>query len=223
MMNELIFLLHIITVVGFTLLGLRLGKFALMSLVSLEAVLANLFVVKQMNIFGFNATCADVFVVGSVLGINLLQEYFGEQASSTALRASFFVMFFYLVMSQIHLLYMPNSFDITHGFFQGILKFAPRIIIASILAYFIVLFINNKLYAFLKNRLQGRYLFLRNFISIVFIQLLDTIIFAFLALYGIVGSIWQVIFISFVLKVLVISVSTPFVGISKLIVKNGKS
>lgn len=221
-MNELFFLLHTISVVIFTLVGLRLGKYALMSLVILQAVLANLFVVKQMNIFGLNATCADVFIVGSVLGINLLQEYFGADMSAKVLKTSFFAMFFYLVMSQIHLLYLPNSFDVTHGFFNGILKFAPRITIASVLVYFVVLFLNNKFYAFLKSRLEGRYLLIRNFVSIVLTQLLDTILFVFLALYGIVGSVWQVMFVSFVLKVLVILISTPFTGISKLIVKNGK-
>lgn len=221
-MNELIFLLHIISVVSFTLLGLRLGKYTLISLVALQTVLANLFVVKQMNIFGLNATCADVFIVGSVLGTNLLQEYFGSKASSQALMTSFFTMFFYLIMSQIHLFYNPNSFDITHEHFNSILKFAPRITIASVLTYLVVLFVNNKFYAFLKRRLKGRYLLIRNFISIVLTQLLDTVLFVLMALYGTVGSVWQVMFISFILKVLVISLTTPFIELSKLIVKNGK-
>ncbi|MFH1462019.1 MAG: queuosine precursor transporter [bacterium] len=225
-MNELIFLLHIMFVVGFTFLAFRIGKSALIVFVCLQAVLANLFVVKQMNILGLNATCADVFIIGSILGINLIQEYYGKDAAEETIKISFFAMFFYLIMSQVHLFYLPNSFDNAHDLFEGILKFAPRITIASVFAYFVVLIINNKFYAYLKNSFKDKYLFLRNFISIMLTQLLDTFIFVFAALYGIVGSVWQVMFVSLVLKVIVISLSTPFVELSKKlfskkIVENG--
>ena len=214
-MNELIFLLHIIFVTAFTLGAFYMGKNALLVAVALQAVLANLFVIKQIEIFGFNATCADVFIVGSVLGINLLQEYYGKAWSKKALYISFFSMLFYLVMSQIHLLYIPALYDNSHSLFEGILKFAPRIIISSIVVYFVVLLVNNWFYGYLKNKLNNRYLVLRNFISIILTQLLDTVLFVFIALYGIVGSVWQVMLVGFVLKVMVVFVSVPFIGLAK--------
>lgn len=214
-MNELIFFIHIIFVTIFTIGAFCFGRSALVACISLQTILANLFVVKQIEIFGLNATCADVFIVGSVLGINLLQEFYGKFYSKKALYISFFCMIFYLLMSQIHLLYLPAFYDNSHTLFNGILKFAPRITISSILTYFIVLLVNNKFYGYMKNKLQDKYLVIRNFISILFTQLLDTILFVFLALYGIVGSVWQVAFISFILKAFVIFVSVPFIGILK--------
>ncbi len=214
-MNELIFLLHIIFVTAFTLGAFYMGKNALLVAVALQAVLANLFVIKQIEIFGFNATCADVFIVGSVLGINLLQEYYGKTWSKKALYVSFFGMLFYLVMTQIHLFYIPAVYDNSHLLFEGILKFAPRIIVSSISVYFIVLFINNWFYGYLKNKFENKYLLLRNFISIILIQFLDTVLFVFVALYGIVESVLQVMFVGFVLKVMVIFVSIPFIGLAK--------
>lgn len=222
-MNELIFLLHIIIVLGFTFIALHFGKNALMGLVCLQAVLANLFVVKQMNIFGLNATCADVFIVGSVLAMNLLQEYFGKKIADKTLIISFFSMVFYLAMSFIHLLYVPNAFDTTHSLFYGILKFAPRITIASIFAYFVVLKLNNLLYSYLNKSFAGKNIVLRNFISLVLSQLLDTILFAFFALYGIVGSIWQIILVSFTLKIIVALVATPFLGLTRRILSRQKN
>ena len=63
-MNELIFLFHILLVLSFVLGALRLGKNALLSLLALQAILANLFVVKQISLFGFAVTCSDVFAIG---------------------------------------------------------------------------------------------------------------------------------------------------------------
>lgn len=218
-MNELIFLLHIIIVIGFLFIALHFGKNALMGLVCLQVILANLFVVKQINIFGLNATGGDVFIVGSVLGMNLLQEYFGKKIADKTLIISFLNMIFYLTMSFIHLLYVPNSFDTTNNFFYGILKFAPRITIASIFSYLIVLKLNNWLYLYLKKICSNKYIVLRSFISLVLSQLLDTFLFAFLALYGIVGSIWQIILVSFTLKIIVAIIATPFLGFTRIILR----
>ncbi len=80
-MNESLFLLHLVLVAGFSLVSLRMGAFALTTLIALFATFANLFVVKQMTLFGMQVTCSDVFAVGSLLAINLLQEFYGKKAA----------------------------------------------------------------------------------------------------------------------------------------------
>ncbi len=47
-MNELLFFLHLILVFGFGVIALKLGKHYLTTWVAIQAILANLFVVKQM-------------------------------------------------------------------------------------------------------------------------------------------------------------------------------
>ncbi|MBU4269635.1 queuosine precursor transporter [Candidatus Dependentiae bacterium] len=220
-MNELIFFLHIISVVVATFLALRLGKSALVGLICLETVLSNLFVLKQMTIFGLNATCADVFVIGIVLGINLLQEYFGIEFSKKTIKISFFAMFFYLLMSFIHLSYIPSQHDWAHILFNEILRFTPRIVIASMFAYFVSLRFNASFYARLNEKFDGKYLVLRNIISIIFTQLIDTIIFVFVGLFGIVGSPVQVIVVGFSIKVLITFIAMPIIGFTKkYLIKN---
>ncbi|MBI3236884.1 MAG: hypothetical protein HYZ48_04205 [Chlamydiales bacterium] len=80
-MNELLFFLHIVFVLGLSAIFLKKGKAALTGWVCLQAVLANLFVLKQMVFFGFHITCSDLFAVGCTLGMNLLREYFGKAAA----------------------------------------------------------------------------------------------------------------------------------------------
>ena len=214
-MNEFLFFTHILLVVGFSLGALRLGQTALTALIVLQAILANLFVVKQMSLLGFTVTCSDVFAVGGILGLNLLQEYFGKEAALKAVKISFLNMIFFIVMAQMHLWYAPSVGDVTHGAFSLILSATPRIVIASVAVYFLVQKLDIVLFVWLKKLFNGNQLPLRIGISLILTQCIDTVLFSFLGLYGIVSSLFDVIVMSFSIKCLIIFCSTPFIGFSK--------
>jgi uncharacterized integral membrane protein (TIGR00697 family) len=216
-MNELLFIAHTCIISISALIALYLGQAALVAFVCLQCVLANLFVIKQITLFGFSATCADAFTIGAVLGLNLLQEYFGRAITRTCIWINFFLLMFYVIVSQIHIAYIPNSYDTMQGCFVSILGFMPRIVIASFLVHLIVQWVDYALYGFLKRMLRDRYLVTRNVVSIMLTQLLDTVLFSFLGLYGIIENIWQIIFISYVIKLAAIAIASPFVLLSKKI------
>lgn len=219
MMNEIYFLLHTLVIIGFLLFSLFLGKKALISLICIQVVLANLFVVKQMNLFGLSVTCADVYIVGVMLGLNLLQEYFGSKVVKKTIYINVLCSIFYLIMSSFHLFYIPNSFDITHVLFKGILRFIPRIVLASLFTIIITQFLEMKLYGFLKKTFVSRFLIIRNLFVLSFVQLIDTVMFSLLGLYGTVGNIFDVIVMSFTVKIIVILFAVPFIGLTKKIMK----
>ncbi len=214
-MNELYFLVHSFTVSSAALIALRLGKEALVGFISICCILANLFVLKQTTLFGLDATCSDAFAIGAVFGLNLLQEYFGKSIARSAIWISFFLLFFYTIVSSIHLLYEPSAHDTMQQHYAPILQFMPRIAIASLAVYIIVQQLDTFLYGILKYRFQGRYLTVRNYISISLCQLIDTILFSFLGLYGIVENVWHIIAISYSIKLLLIFTATPFIMLSK--------
>ena len=222
-MNELIFILHVILITGSSLIALLIGPHALIASVCLQVVLANLFVIKQMSLFGMNVTCSDAFIVGGIFGLNLIQEFFGKQLARKTIGISFFIVMFYLVMSQLHLWYTPNNFDTMHQSFENILGLMPRITIASITVYLFVQLIDTQLYGFLKKLTSGRYAMLRSITSLTCSQLIDTILFSFLGLYGIVGSVWNIIIVSFTIKIIVILLTTPFTQCAHLLMRNKKS
>src|ERR1700722_8962057 len=124
-MNEILFFFHLLLIFSFGIIALKLGKFYLMTWVAIQAILANLFVVKQMFFFHFNITCSDAFAIGSVLGLNLIQEYFDRESAKKTLWGAFFAMLFFAVMSQVHLLYSPSIHDVTHNAFQLLLSPSP--------------------------------------------------------------------------------------------------
>ncbi len=216
-MNELIFILHTIIISCFALCALALGKNALVAFVCVQCVLANLFVIKQITLFGLHATCSDAFTVGATLGLNLLQEYFGRTITKKAIWINFFVLIFYAIVSQIHLAYSPSSVDTMQPHFSPILAFMPRIVIASFSVYLLVHLLDYTLYGALKRIFNQKYLLVRNYASVIVCQLIDTVLFSFLGLYGIIEHIWEVILVSYMIKLMVIFIATPFVGFSKKI------
>jgi queuosine precursor transporter len=206
-MNEIIFILHILVILFFLAVSVRWGSQALTVFVVLSAVLANIFVIKQMVLFGFSVTCSDVYMIGGILGLNLIQELFGKENAKIAVHASFLAFILFLAMSQIHLQYVPSSLDQTQGAFQLILRQTPRIIAASIFVYYLVQRIDVWFFGFLKKRIFS--LSLRMTISSIASQCIDTILFSFLGLYGMVSSLFDVILVSFAVKCAIIFLASP--------------
>jgi uncharacterized integral membrane protein (TIGR00697 family) len=216
-MNEILFIIHTIVIAGFALGSLALGSAALVAFVCIQCMLANLFVVKQITLFGLTATCADAFTVGATIGLNLLQEYFGKEIAKRTIWINFFLLIFYAIVSQIHLLYIPHTADIAQQYFLPLLQFMPRIVIASFSVYLFTQMTDYYLYGILKKMFQDKYIILRNYASIAFCQLIDTVLFSFLGLYGIIDNIGEVILISYLIKLASIIIATPFVGFSRKI------
>jgi queuosine precursor transporter len=215
MPNEIFFFIQVFLCVGFTLIAARMGPYALAALIALNGVLANLFVVKQVTLFGLNVTCSDVFAVGSIIGLNLMQEHFGKEAAKKVIKVSFFAMLFFVLVSQIHLWYAPASQDETHAAFRTILSSTPRLVFASIGVYFLVQRLDVLLFGWLKKIFQDKRLGIRMGISLVLSQFTDTALFTFAGLYGIVASLFDVIVLSFAIKCLVILCSAPLVSLVK--------
>jgi hypothetical protein len=213
-MNEFLFFFHIFVVIGAVIWVLRqFGCLGLTVFIALQALLANLFVIKQMNLFGFDVTCSDVFAVGGVLSLNLIQEYFGKEPAKRAIWISFACMIFFALMTQIHLLYIPSATDTTHPAFSQIFSTMPRIITASIFVFFIVQQIDVRLFSFLQKFFKGGKLPLRIVLSLFVSQTIDTVLFSFLGLYGLVSSLADIIFISLLVKGMAIGASAPFTAL----------
>jgi len=220
-MNELIFLFHLICISATTLIMLKFGIEALCSFLCVQAILANLFVIKQISLFGFNATASDVYIVGSVLTLNLIQEYYGKEKARMTIWISFGLLIFYTVVSQIHIAYIPSPTDFAQEWYTALLSYMPRITTASIFVYLIVQHFDTYFYAILKRVFKGNYLVLRNMISITVSQAFDTVLFSILGLYGIIDNITHVMIVSFSIKMVTMLLLMPaLVMIKKIVAKD---
>lgn len=220
-MNELIFFFHLFCVATTTIIMLQMGASALVAFICLQAVLANIFVLKQITLFGLNATASDVYIVGSVLSLNLLQEYHGKLLARKAIWISFVLLIFYTIVSQVHILYAPSLSDFTQEYYYNLLSYMPRLTIASILVYLIVQYFDTYFYALLKRTFEGRHLLLRNLMSISVSQALDTVLFSILGLYGIIDNIGQVMLVAFTIKMVTMLLLAPTVLSIKKYIRSG--
>ena len=210
-MNELLFLFHLLSITATTLIMLKMGAEALVAFLCVQAILANLFVIKQITLFGFTATASDMYIVGSVLSLNLLQEYYGKHIARKAIWISFVLLIFYTIVSQIHIFYIPSMSDFSHKYYYNLLSYMPRLTSASIIVYLIVQHFDTHFYAVLKRLFEGKRLLLRNIISITVSQALDTILFSLLGLYGIIDNIGQVMLVAFTIKMITMALLAPLV------------
>lgn len=210
--NELIFILHTAWIIGATCAALYAGREALITLICLESVLSNLMISKQMTLLGMHTICTDVFTIGSIIGLSLIQEVFGKATAKKTIMINFCMLVFYLISSNLHVLYAPNDFDTMHDLFAILFRPMPRIIIASMIVYYIVQLFDTWLFGKLKEQFGEMSLSHRLLVCTSASQLLDTVLFTFGALYGNVASVMHIIIVSFVIKMISIILCAPSIA-----------
>ncbi len=219
MVNEGIFFLEIFAIAASVVFSLYLCPAALMALISLHVVLMNLFVTKQITLFGLNATSTDALGIGAVLGINLLREYCGSSAARTSIIISFWAVFFYTFIAYTQLAYAPSLFDTQQLHFIAILQPMPRILAASLFSYVTVQSIEYWLYDRAHTYFKGKYFILRNYGVVLFTQFIDTVLFTVLGLSGLVDNISEIILVSYLIKAVTILCMTPLLVVCKKVLE----
>jgi uncharacterized integral membrane protein (TIGR00697 family) len=211
-MNECCFFLHTAILIGLILIARRFGKTALSLLCTLFFLLANLFVIKQVELFSFTVTAADAYTIGGIFALNLLQENFGKEEAKKQSLLSAFILLSFALLSQIHLLYLPSIQDQTHSAFSTIFSTSPRIFLASFCVFFLMQRLDIRLFSLFRNRLS---LPLTMLFSATISQFVDTVLFSYAALYGLVYSIFDIIFVSYCMKLLALLCMTPFAKLAR--------
>lgn len=204
-MNESIFFTHIAVLIAFTYFALRKGKEALLALCGLQWILANLFVTKSITLFGLEVTPTDAFMISSLLGSNLLQEYFGKEEAKKVIPLSFLLLSFFTIMSLFQIYYRPSAHDVMHGTFTKVLETTPRIILSSIFSFLVTQRIDIELFGRLRKKFSLR---LAMLLSLSVTQALDTLLFSILALYGSVPSLVSIMAFSYCIKMITLTSMT---------------
>lgn len=222
--NEIIFFLYIVCVSIFSIIALKRGEQALVSLLCVQIILANLFVTKEITLFGLSATASDALAVGASFILNLIQEYFGSFNIHKTIWTSFFISLFYILVSLLHIAYSGDN-SAMNDCFATLLNPMPRILLASLVTYLIVQHLECWLYNYLSCKLERQFFILRNYSSVAITQLLDTILFSFLGLYkatasyNSINTIIQIIIVSYSIKLVIILLTAPFIAFSKKLIK----
>jgi len=192
--QELLWLTTLVLDLGGTVILYRLfGKAGLQVAIATAIILANLQGPKLTVIFGMQTSLGVIFYSSIFFATDVLSENYGKAEASRAVRMGFAVSVIVLVMLSFALLYLPSdrpgsaefSSEI-HNAFATIVNYTPRFVFGSLLAYYVSQ--SFDVWAFHKIRkLTGeRWLWLRNNLSTLGSQAIDTVIFSLVTWWGIV-------------------------------------
>lgn len=200
-MNEFLFLLHVLWVAGLAFVCREQSLTVQTLLMVMYAVLGNLMVLKQMVLFGLVVTTSDVYAVGVILVLNYIREAYDDHSVYLAMIYSFSALFMLALAAYFQISYIPATMDpMTVAYTQLMTPF-PKIVMVSAIVYIVVQYLDNLLFSYLKYICSDRYFVPRVALSLLFSQILDTVLFSFGALSDIAVSIWDIIIFSATVKI----------------------
>ena len=229
-MNELIFICFTLFLIALNLVAFRLGKTYMFMLIAIYSVIMNIFVTKQFTLFGLDVTGGNALYGAIFLLTDLLSEHFSKKDALRSVAAGFLSVLVFIVATQFLIAFTPNSFDFAQEAIVTLFSVTPRILVGSLIAYAIAQTIDVYLYEKIKKATKDKYLFLRNNGSTLVSQLVDSIIFTAVGLTtfgsfkGVIPAdiFWEVALATYLIKVVVALIDTPFIYLSYKIKKKDK-
>lgn len=217
--NEILWLLLLLANFFSIIFSYRFfGKTGLYIWIPIATILANIQVLKMVDLLSIGVTLGNITYASSFLVTDILSENYGKKSARKAVYIGFFSLTATVVIMNIALVFKPNQFDFIQESLQSIFAILPRIALASLIAYGISQLHDVWAYSFWKRRLPGmKFLWLRNNASTMVSQLLDSVIFTFIAFWGLLpaGEFIQILISTYVLKWLVAVFDTPFLYLSR--------
>jgi queuosine precursor transporter len=212
-------LLFVIITFSLLLIMYRMfGRTGLFVWIGISTILANLQVVKTIEIFGLTATLGNAMYGSAFLVTDILNERYGKKEAQKAVWLGFFALVIMTIIMQLALVFQPHPEDIAQGALSTIFGLIPRIAAGSLSAYLVSQFADVYIFSYLKKKFPGdRQFWIRNNGSTMISQLLDTLVFTSIAFLGTFPfDIWLEIFITtYLLKWLIALLDTPFGYIAK--------
>lgn len=132
-MNELLFFLEIVLTFGCVVAAKKIfGKAGLIAWIAIAMILANLTVVKTVNLFGIDATLGNIMFASTFLAGDMLNENYGRQAAHKGILVGLGGVLVFMVCTQISLLYTPSTTDVSHDAMALLFALNLRTSIASV-------------------------------------------------------------------------------------------
>ena len=219
--QELLWLTTLVLDLGGTLVLYRLfGKAGLQVAIATAIILANLQGPKLTVIFGMETSLGVIFYSSIFFATDVLSENYGKAEANKAVRMGFAVSIIVLVMLSFAMLYQPSQLPATaefsanvHNAFATIVNFTPRMILGSLFAYIVSQSFDVWIFHKIKSITGDRWLWLRNNLSTMSSQVIDTAIFTLVVWAPIVGirPALALGFSKYVFKLVIAMIDTGFV------------
>jgi uncharacterized integral membrane protein (TIGR00697 family) len=174
-------------------------------------LISNVASTKILTLWKFTFDGGTILFPLSYIFGDILTEVYGFRRSRRVIWLGFFsALLMSLVLYVVQIL-PPASDWPNQQAFETLLGFLPRIVLASLIAYFMGEFSNSVTLSLLKIRTNGKFLWVRTIGSTMIGEGIDTIVFCMVAFYGALPDnlLWKVIISNYVFKCSVEIIFTP--------------
>lgn len=194
------------------------GKIGVLAWIALATVIANIEVVKCVDIFGMPLTLGNITYGSIFLATDILSEKYGRKEAQKGVFIGFFSLLILTVFTQIDLLYIPSKDDFAQEAMQVLFALTPRICFGSMLAYLVSNTMDIFLYEKIKSKCpDGKFVWVRNNVATMTSQFADTIIFTFISFFGVFSlkTVIELCITTYLLKMFIALLDTPFLYLAK--------
>ncbi len=227
--TELMWLVMLLFCFFSILIFLRLfGYVGIFIYSALAVIAANIQVLKTVDFFYSPEPVAlgTILFASTFLCTDILSEYYGKDKARTNILIGFCAFLFMTILMVITIGFKPSTQDWVQESLSNVFTPMTRFFIASMIAYLISQYFDVWFYSYLRNYTSQKYLWLRNNLSTALSSLVDNTvfsIFAWILLNPEPIDLYKVIMIyilgTYLLRILIALLDTPFIYIAKFFIK----
>ena len=181
------------------------------SIFMIGLVMSNLFGGKIISVLGFTVAGAIITYPLTFLSTDIIGEIWGKQEANDCVKIGIIVQLIFLALGYLSLA-IPAQ-EASKSLQQSltvVLNQGLRMTLASLGAFSVSQFLDVLLFHKLKESCNGKKKWLRNNLSTMTSQLVDTLIFITIAFYGVVDNLPAMVLGQYVIKLLLALGDTPF-------------
>ena len=201
------------------------GKQGLIAWVAIGTIIANIQVIKTVDIFGISATLGNVMFASIYLATDILNDIYGRKVAKRAVWLGFSSTLVMIIVMQMSLHFIPAPEDISQKALSTIFDLVPRIALGSIIAYIIGQHVDVFIFSMIKKVFQSDKTFIiRAYGSTVLSSIIDTALFVTIAFIGTLPAsvVFEIFITTYVLKLVSTIFNVPFGYIAKSFYRKGK-
>lgn len=177
----------------------------------MSLLVANVVAGKIVDIFGFIVPAAVVAYGITFLCTDIINEIWGKEEAQKTVKLGFKIQIASMVLILLAIWLPPAIFAIDFDIsFKTVLGQNVRVVFASLTAYTISQAHDVISFNFWKNKTKGKHKWIRNNVSTLTSQIIDTAIFITIAFWGLVPNLIWMIFSQYILKAIIAIIDTPF-------------
>lgn len=181
------------------------------SIFMIGLVMSNLFGGKIISVLGFTVAGAIITYPLTFLSTDIIGEIWGKQEANDCVKIGIIVQLIFLALGYLSLAISPQeASESLQQSLTVVLNQGLRMTLASLGAFSVSQFLDVFLFHKLKESCNGKKKWLRNNLSTMTSQLVDTLIFITIAFYGVVDNLPAMVLGQYVIKLLLALGDTPF-------------